>query len=350
MIPKLMHFIWVGDESKRPDNCIDTWRKFNPDWNFLVWGNAELNELKWHNRDHMTAMYGRELNGVADMLRWEILYSNGGVVVDADSIALRPMDDHLLDCEAFACWENEIVRPGLIAAGYFGCEAGNVFVKQIVRDIHAEPSVTHDMAWKTVGPLRLTESYRKYAYSQLRIYPSHYFIPRHFAGQTYEGSDPIYADQLWGSTKRGYDQIHRLDVGGASAPVPEAPKVEAAPVAIVPVPAPVATPAPAPAAQSGSTSKLESLHAPYFVQRVPISSEIAEVGRVEVLRSLCQGKRVLHVGCADWPITDPGTSLARAGLRNARRGGPACRGARAAGALYHQGQPVLGHRGRDRQL
>ncbi len=303
MIPKLMHFIWVGDETKRPDNCIDTWRKLNPDWTFLIWGNAELNELKWHNRDHMTAMYGCELNGVADMLRWEILYSNGGVVVDADSIALRPMDDHLLDCEAFACWENEIVRPGLIAAGYFGCEAGNPFVKQIVRDIHAEPSVTHDLAWKTVGPLRLTESYRKYAYSQLRIYPSHYFIPRHFTGQTYQGNDPIYADQLWGSTKRGYDEIHRLDVASAAAPAPEVAPIAAAPQpTLQPAPAPVKT---APA----GTSKLESLHAPYFVQRVPISSEIATVGRVDVLRSLCQGKRVLHVGCADWPITDPQTSL-----------------------------------------
>ncbi len=95
------------------------------------------------------------------------------------------------------------------------------------------------LAWKTVGPLRLTESYRKYAYSQLRIYPSHYFIPRHFTGQTYQGSDPIYADQLWGSTKRGYDQIHQLDVDGAAAPMPEA----TAPVAAAPVPAPVAAPA-----------------------------------------------------------------------------------------------------------
>jgi mannosyltransferase OCH1-like enzyme len=300
MIPKIMHFIWVGDETKRPDNCIDTWRQHNPDWTFLIWGNAELAEIDWHNRDHMNAMYGRELNGVADMMRWEILYSNGGVVVDADSICLRALDDALLDCEAFACWENEIARPGLIAAGYFGCEAGNPFVKQIVTDIHAEPSVTHELAWKTVGPLRLTESYRKYGYSRLRIYPSHFFIPRHFTGIAYEGSDPIYADQLWGSTRKTYDQIHKQDVGQASVPVAVLREAPSHPVAAVPAPTASAEP---------GTSKLESLHAPYFVQKVEISSEIASVGRVAVLQSLCQGKRVLHVGCADWPITDPKTSL-----------------------------------------
>jgi len=298
MIPKLMHFIWVGDEAKRPTNCIDTWRAHNPDWDFVVWGNAELHQLKWHNRDHMMEMYNRELNGVADMMRWEILYANGGVLVDADSIALRPLDDHLLDCEAFACWESEIARPGLIAAGYFGCEAGNPFVKQIVRDINAEPSVTHNMAWQTVGPMRLTESYRKYNYSQLRIYPSHFFIPKHFTGITYQGTDPIYADQLWGSTRHSYDKIHMLDVGspveapGAPKPIYAAPREE---------------PQPAPAAVTAS--KLETLHDPYFVQRVEVSSEIANVSRIEIFRKLCAGKRVLHVGCADWPITSPATSL-----------------------------------------
>ena len=300
MIPKLIHFIWVGDESKCPTNCMDTWRTHHPDWNFIVWGNAELNELKWVNRDHMMAMYDRELNGVADMMRWEILHANGGIVVDADSICLRRLDDHLLDCEAFACWENEIVRPGLIAAGYFGCEAGNPFVKQIVRDIASEESVTHDMAWKTVGPLRLTESYRKYNYSKLRIYPSHYFIPQHFSGAAYEGSDPVYAHQLWGSTRRCYDEIHKKDLGAVAPPVPGA----------QPVNAPEASPPPAAqAAGPGTSSKLEALHDPYFVQRVPISSEIAELNRYDVLRTMCQGKRVLHVGCADWPITDPRTSL-----------------------------------------
>ena len=279
MIPKLMHFIWVGDESKCPTNCMDTWRAMNPDWEFLVWGNDDLEQQDWFNADHMTAMAAREWNGVADMMRWEILHAKGGVVVDADSIALRPLDDHLLDCEAFACWENEIARPGLIAAGYFGCEAGNAFVEQIIRDIHDDPGICEAKAWKTVGPLRLTESYRKYGYSKLRIYPSHYFIPTHFTGQAYQGNDPVYADQLWGSTLRGYDELHKRAV---AAPVP---------------------------AEPATVSELESQHQPYFVQRVHVSNAFEGLGRGKVLREFCEAKRVLHVGCADWPITDLSRSL-----------------------------------------
>lgn len=278
MIPKTFHFIWVGDETRRPDNCIETWRVAHPDWEVRLWGNAELAGRGWVNARHMDEMAPRELNGVADMMRWEILFEHGGLVFDADAVCVAPLDDALLDCEAFACWESEIARPGLIAAGYFGCLPGNRFVRQIIDDIAALPTVTHAMAWQTVGPQRLTDSYRAHGYTPLRIYPSHYFIPRHFTGVTYQGADKVYAHQLWGSTLGSYERLHEADVAAVAAPAPAA-------------------------------SPLERFHAPYFLQRVPVSAELADLGRLEVLRGLCAGQRVLHVGCADWPITDPATSL-----------------------------------------
>jgi mannosyltransferase OCH1-like enzyme len=273
VIPKIFHFIWVGDE-------IRTWLDAHPDWEARLWGNEELDALPWVNRDHMTAMRPRELNGVADMMRWEILHAHGGIVVDADSICVRPLDDALLDCVAFACWESEIARPGLIAAGYFGCEAGNPFVLQIIEDIAASPTVIDDMAWKTVGPKRLTDCYRKFQYSPLRIYPSHYFIPRHFTGLKYEGDGPVYAHQLWGSTLKCYDRISEAKVetkARPAAPEPDAPIVDTA----------------------AGRSQLEAKHDPYFVQRVAVGTELQGLSRLQVFSSLPAGKRVLHIGCAD---------------------------------------------------
>ena len=86
------------------------------------------------------------------------------------------------------------------------------------------------------------------------------------------------------------------------------------PTAAEPTPAEPTPPEPAQivaSAQSGRTavSKLEAVHDPYFVQHVPVSREIAQLNRYDVLLGMCHGKRVLHVGCADWPITDPRTSL-----------------------------------------
>jgi len=217
MIPKILHIIWVGDESRRPDNCIQTWRDKNPSWDVKVWGNDALAAHPWINGGHMRAMARKELNGVADMMRWEILYKEGGFLVDADSICVRPLDDWLLEFEAFACWENEIARPGLIAAGYVGTVANNPFIGQIILDIQAAPTVTDKMAWETVGPMRLTVSHRKYKYANLTILPSHLFIPRHFTGVEYKGGGIVYATQEWGSTLRLYDELHRRELTEALA-------------------------------------------------------------------------------------------------------------------------------------
>lgn len=311
MIPKKLHFIWVGDETKRPDNCIQTWVHHNPGYEIKFWGNATLVEHEWLNARHMDAMLDRELNGVADMMRWEILYKEGGIVVDADSICLRPLDDWLLDCEAFACWESEIARPGLIAAGYFGCCAGNAFVNQIMIDIHNEQSVIHDMAWKTVGPQRLTDAYRRYQYFALRILPSHYFIPEHFSGLIYNGPGPVYANQLWGSTRKSYHELYlqRFDAAGGFLKQPlVATEAEAAAMPI----SGAGTNISAASTQlpvDCLRSPLEAKHDSYFVQRVHVSSEVMQHSRLDVFKKLCAGQRVLHIGCADWPITDPETSL-----------------------------------------
>jgi mannosyltransferase OCH1-like enzyme len=208
MIPKTLHIIWVGNESKRPDNCIRTWIDHNPSWKVTIWGNEALASYGWTNSAHMREMARRELNGVADLMRWEILYKEGGFVVDADSICVRPLDDWLLEAEAFACWESEVARPGLIAAGYVASIPQNPFFGQIILDLQAAPTVVDQMAWQTVGPMRLTTSHRKYGYTNLTILPSHFFIPRHFTGLTYTGGGTIYAKQEWASTLRSYDELH----------------------------------------------------------------------------------------------------------------------------------------------
>lgn len=301
MIPKTIHIIWIGDESRRPDNCIATWAKHNSDWQIKLWGNEDLANYGWVNAEHMREMAKRELNGVADMMRWEILYNEGGFLVDADSICVRSLEDDLLACEAFACWESEMVRPGLIAAGYFGSIPGNPFLGQIVLDIKAESSVVNDRAWKTVGPQRLTESYRRYAYHALKILPSHTFIPEHFSGLKYDGNGTVYARQMWGSTLRAYDSLHKQRFGADGLLIDDPEFIQSEPARV-----PESDPLPQVA---GSVSPLELKHHQTFVQKVDVASDLIGVSRIEAFARLCAGRRVLHMGCADWPITSVETSL-----------------------------------------
>ena len=75
MIPKIIHQIWIGDQSKRPTEMMQTWQDMNPDWEYMLWTDDNLPEIS--NRIQFDAM--KELAGKADILRYELLHNYGGV-------------------------------------------------------------------------------------------------------------------------------------------------------------------------------------------------------------------------------------------------------------------------------
>jgi mannosyltransferase OCH1-like enzyme len=96
-IPKKLHAVWVGDESKCPHQWLQTWRDKHPAWEFKLWGNAEYDSVPWRSKRQMDIFRAcGEWNAVADLMRYEILCEHGGVYVDADSMSVRAFDDWLL--------------------------------------------------------------------------------------------------------------------------------------------------------------------------------------------------------------------------------------------------------------
>ena len=205
MIPKKLHFVWIGDESKRPDDCINSWREMNPQYEVIIWGNDTLNTYDWINSKHIKEMLKKELCGVADLMRYEILYREGGITLDADSICLSSLEDWLLKPNAFASWEQEIDRPGLIAVCAMGSIPNNPFFAECINALKSKDSVINNNAWITTGPVHLTNIFHKTQYD-LTIYPSHFFSKDHHNGRSYQGNGFCFAKQLWGSTK-GYEKI-----------------------------------------------------------------------------------------------------------------------------------------------
>lgn len=48
---------------------------------------------------------------------------------------------------------------------------------------------------------------------------------------------------------------------------------------------------------------IETQHAPFYLQSVPVSDAYVGKPRLEVLRGYCENKKVLHIGCVDYPVT-----------------------------------------------
>ena len=101
--------------------------------------------------------------------------------------------------------EQEIARPGLISVGAMGSVINNPFFGACIRELELKHTVVDADAWKTTGPVHLTEVFHKTQYD-LTIYPSHFFSRDHFTGKSYSGNGHCFATQLWGSTK-GYENI-----------------------------------------------------------------------------------------------------------------------------------------------
>ena len=67
MIPKIIHQIWLGDQSKRPNEFIKTWVDMNPSWKHILWTESNIPNLV--NQIQFDAM--NELAGKADtLLSW----------------------------------------------------------------------------------------------------------------------------------------------------------------------------------------------------------------------------------------------------------------------------------------
>jgi len=208
MIPKIIHQIWLGDQSLRPAKLMSTWPTNNPSWEYKIWTDDNLPTII--NRDHFES-YGDNQVGKANILRYEILKQFGGFYVDADSKSLEPLDDTLLTCNAFACWENEIVKKGVISNGYLASVKDGYTVNRLVAEINAFDNVLirRISPWRITGIKLLSNLYNmdKNVRDELKVYPSHYFIPTHHTGHKYHGPDKIYSEQYWGNTLQKYNEL-----------------------------------------------------------------------------------------------------------------------------------------------
>lgn len=176
MIPKIIHQIWIGDQTKRPSKLMQTWMDFHPTWDYFLWTEKEIKEFELLNRsqfdNHPT------FPGKADIARYEILYRLGGFFIDADSICIKPMDS-LLEKEFVCCYESEKHRGNLVANGYIGCPPKHKSMSDLIMIISSlnQSQIMDVGAWKTVGPVPFSYVVKS---NNLEVMPSSSFLPIHY--------------------------------------------------------------------------------------------------------------------------------------------------------------------------
>lgn len=97
-IPKIIHQTYKT--SKLPEvweNTPETWQRFHPDWKYMFWTDDDNRALVAEHFSWFLETYdGYEYNiQRADAIRPMILFMYGGLYVDCDIQALRPVDSEM---------------------------------------------------------------------------------------------------------------------------------------------------------------------------------------------------------------------------------------------------------------
>lgn len=205
MIPRTIGHIWIGPHAP-PQAWLDSWKLAHPAWHYHLYDNDDLTGRRWRNQSLIAEYFRRgKYAGVSDLMRYEILYEQGGFLPEADSICLHPVDALFTQARAYTVYEFPEGRTGMMSP-FLASEPGNPVIAKVIETLANLQPEAMNSPWTTTGNGFLRRFFQTHPAlkSQVTIFPSHYFIPEHYKGEVYSGPDRIYARQLWASTKRTY--------------------------------------------------------------------------------------------------------------------------------------------------
>lgn len=135
MIPKKMHFIWIGDKSL-PDELnenISSFKELYDDYEIIVWDDRMILSSNLIPDTLFDEYVNNNFSNAykADIARFCILYKNGGLYFDTDFKPLRRLNDSFLGFNFLGGIQNN----GETAIGFIGCSKENFILKETIECI-----------------------------------------------------------------------------------------------------------------------------------------------------------------------------------------------------------------------
>ncbi|QVL57858.1 MAG: hypothetical protein KFB93_01910 [Simkaniaceae bacterium] len=151
-IPKVIHFIWVGPNPfpKESVENINSWISHHPDWTFKFWTDRrrplpnkkmELHLVSSFQFDELKHCFEESDNYAekADLLRYELLYKEGGLYVDHDVKCFRTFAPFQANYDLYCGLEapHEPILSSSISAcnNIIGARAGHPVLKKAIENV-----------------------------------------------------------------------------------------------------------------------------------------------------------------------------------------------------------------------
>ena len=213
-IEKKMTHIWIGPK-KPPLKWMNTWKEKHPDWEYSIFTDEMLKSRKWKNQHLIDKYYNMgKFAGAHDLIRYELIYEQGGFWPSADSVCLHRIDELFTSPpdHAYTVYENEKAKPGFTSP-ILAANPGNEVCKALVDHLNKlDPSQLSPHPFISTGNGFLSKFLPQFK-DKLTIWPSYTLIPQWYAKGSpyYSGPGKVYAEQYWGST--GFSHLKGYEAG-----------------------------------------------------------------------------------------------------------------------------------------
>ena len=187
MIPKIIHYVWVGGKPLTPlaEKCIASWKKYCPDYEIKRWDEKtfDVNQNKYCKQAYECKKWAF----VSDYIRLKVMYDFGGIYMDTDVEVVKSLDD-FLDNKAFSGYEDKDTIP----TGIMASEKHGAWVNELLKDYDTKEFINVDGSFNMETNVVQITNTTKRMYPKLNlnntltdcgdvvVYPKDYFCPIDF--------------------------------------------------------------------------------------------------------------------------------------------------------------------------
>lgn len=222
MIPKVIHYCWFGGNPLPPlaVKCIDSWKKFLPDYEIKEWNELNFDLDAWPFAKQ--ALENRKFAFISDVCRLYVLKEFGGIYMDTDVEALKPLDN-FLHHGAFSGFENDDYVP----TGIMASEKGGAWVTELLHYYDNKPFINEKNEMETTSNTSIiTEMMLKKGFvmnnkfqeidGYVAFYPNDYFCPKSYKTGNIDLTENSYCihhfAKSWIAPQKRYRNILKMKV------------------------------------------------------------------------------------------------------------------------------------------